>query len=605
MKQKLTPLLLILSYYCLGQNISINNSGIAPHSSAMLDVQSISKGMLVPRMDSSQRIAINTPANGLLVFDNNSGSFWFFEGSVWKDLSKPLVEKIHDEDEDTGIKVDNGLDNDEIHFSIAGTDVLEIKKDSAGFARTDVRNNGQNISIGLDAGKSLVTGDFANTIFGGMAFTNGSGSRNTVLGHLAGFHMNTGSNNTLIGQETGFFNTGGDNNTYLGRRAGRNSTSGNGNVFIGYSAGLNENGNNKLHIHNSLTSSPTGSLIYGEFNNALLRINGDLQIKDEYSFPSTDGVSGQVLSTNGAGSLTWTTPSSTSNNYWQIQGGNSLKPISGYDGLCVDCPGTTGNYATLGIGQTGTAFEEVLIKSDRRYALLIESEDVRTENLVDGAIKFEGAVDANTSTLYVKANDSTNPTVRIQNDGAGEGLYVISNLGNGINVFSGSNSDRIAANFNASSSSNSTGVKAFGTSVGVNASGNDWDFYAIGPGVDYGSLSSRRWKTDIRNIANPIEKIKRLRGVYYTWDRAHGGKHDIGFIAEEIAKEIPEIVHYEENGIGVLGLDYSKTTPLILEALRMHVNNYENKVQQLESILLKQEETNQLLIERLDRLEKK
>ena len=42
----------------------------------------------------------------------------------------------------------------------------------------------------------------------------------------------------------------------------------------------------------------------------------------------------------------------------------------------------------------------------------------------------------------------------------------------------------------------------------------------------------------------------------------------MGFIAEEVGKILPEIVVYEENGVDAIGLDYSKITPLLLEAIK-------------------------------------
>jgi len=66
---------------------SIKTDGTAPHASAMLDVQSTTKGMLVPRMTTAQRSAISSPATGLMVFDTNTGGFWFYDGTAWADLS--------------------------------------------------------------------------------------------------------------------------------------------------------------------------------------------------------------------------------------------------------------------------------------------------------------------------------------------------------------------------------------------------------------------------------------------------------------------------------------------------------------------------------------
>jgi hypothetical protein len=69
---------------------SQNNMGIGtttPDSSAILDVNSTTKGMLVPRMTATQRTAIATPATGLLVYqtDGTSG-FYSYDGSAWKSL---------------------------------------------------------------------------------------------------------------------------------------------------------------------------------------------------------------------------------------------------------------------------------------------------------------------------------------------------------------------------------------------------------------------------------------------------------------------------------------------------------------------------------------
>jgi hypothetical protein len=59
-----------------------------------------------------------------------------------------------------------------------------------------------------------------------------------------------------------------------------------------------------------------------------------------------------------------------------------------------------------------------------------------------------------------------------------------------------------------------------------------------------------------------------LRGVYFNWDAEHGGGHDIGMVAEEVGMVLPEIVGYEENGIDAAGMDYSKLTPLLVEAVK-------------------------------------
>jgi hypothetical protein len=69
------------------QSVAINNDGTLPQASAILDVKSTNKGMLVPRMTSAQRTGIVSPAPGLLVYDTDNSNFWFYNGVGWTQLT--------------------------------------------------------------------------------------------------------------------------------------------------------------------------------------------------------------------------------------------------------------------------------------------------------------------------------------------------------------------------------------------------------------------------------------------------------------------------------------------------------------------------------------
>ena len=115
------------------------------------------------------------------------------------------------------------------------------------------------------------------------------------------------------------------------------------------------------------------------------------------------------------------------------------------------------------------------------------------------------------------------------------------------------------------------GVKAIatgGNGVAVEGEGQAYDFYASGPGINYGQPSSIRWKSDVRPIDDPLGKVLRLRGVYFNWDAEHGGEPDVGMIGEEVGQVLPEVVAYEEDGKYTSGMDYSKLTPLLVEAVK-------------------------------------
>jgi hypothetical protein len=66
-------------------NIGINTTD--PDQSAILDLDSNTKGFLPPRMRTSERTSISDPATGLMVFDTDDGKLYIFTGSAWKALA--------------------------------------------------------------------------------------------------------------------------------------------------------------------------------------------------------------------------------------------------------------------------------------------------------------------------------------------------------------------------------------------------------------------------------------------------------------------------------------------------------------------------------------
>ena len=64
------------------QNISINSDGSSPDGSAMLDIKSSDKGILIPRVTDTS--SISGPAKGLLIFSNADSTFWYYDGGAWK-----------------------------------------------------------------------------------------------------------------------------------------------------------------------------------------------------------------------------------------------------------------------------------------------------------------------------------------------------------------------------------------------------------------------------------------------------------------------------------------------------------------------------------------
>jgi hypothetical protein len=133
-----------------------------------------------------------------------------------------------------------------------------------------------NTFMGYQAGYFNTSG-YNNTFMGNNAGeANTTGYSNTSIGYKAGNHNTTGNANTFLGSYAGGLNTTGSSNTFLGNSSGFNTT-GNQNVFLGSYAGYNETGSHKLYIENSDSSSP---LIYGEFDNDRVTINGTFNVTE-------------------------------------------------------------------------------------------------------------------------------------------------------------------------------------------------------------------------------------------------------------------------------------------------------------------------------------
>jgi hypothetical protein len=85
-KLSFLAMLLLATGVALGQGVGINTA--TPDNSAMLDVVSTNKGVLIPRMTAAQRGAITLPATGLLVYQTDApAGFWYYDGAIWRQLT--------------------------------------------------------------------------------------------------------------------------------------------------------------------------------------------------------------------------------------------------------------------------------------------------------------------------------------------------------------------------------------------------------------------------------------------------------------------------------------------------------------------------------------
>jgi hypothetical protein len=186
---------------------------------------------------------------------------------------------------------------------------LFIGTDAASYSTTGQQNVfvGQGVGIyNTEGSQNTFIGRFSgnnnsdiyadnNTYVGYKSGSNQSqGFENTYIGSNAGQAKTTGYYNTFAGYAAGQNNSTSSSNTFIGYKSGLNST-GNYNVFLGREAGSSETGSHKLYIENTNSTSP---LIYGEFDNDAVTVNGTLTSSGNMFMK---GTSFQILTNPGTG----------------------------------------------------------------------------------------------------------------------------------------------------------------------------------------------------------------------------------------------------------------------------------------------------------------
>ena len=340
----------------LGVNSIYSQVGIGtttPNSSSSLDITSTTSGLLIPRMTEAQRLAIVTPANGLLVYQTNlSSGFWYYNGSVWTSISSSGWSLIGNTGTNSATNFIGTIDDKDIVFrrnnvraGLIGTNTISLGVNALNPSSTGVHNiamgvsslstnttGGYNISIGFGTMLKNTTGNFNTAIGNQSLIENLSGTSNAAYGDYAARsnvsgHQNaafgtnalitnaSGSQNSAYGVGSLYF-VNGSFNTGLGYFALSNLQTGDNNVGIGNQAQVpNINGSNQLSIGNqiygtNMNDAFLGKIGIGESNpTEKLDVSGSVKFSGSLMPNNNAGNLGEILSSNGGGAYpTWVDP---------------------------------------------------------------------------------------------------------------------------------------------------------------------------------------------------------------------------------------------------------------------------------------------------------
>jgi hypothetical protein len=442
MNVKFTIACLLLLVSAVHSQVAVNNAGSAPHASAMLDVSSTNKGLLIPGVSLTNIASaspVTSPANGLLIWNTNSlvtgGSgigFYYWDGARWQSLlsdntgwrvagnagTNPAIHFIGTTDNQPLLfkvnnfhagKIDPPMNNlflgTGAGISISGANAKRntFVGDSAGYNNTTISNNSffgyraghENINgfgnsfFGSQAGSKLVTGNY-NSFFGHNAGRDNIGTGNSFFGDNAGL-ANFGSNNSIFGRSAGSNNLNGTQNSFFGSSAGDFGTTGSRNAFFGYSAGaLNEGDKNNfmgyncglfndLGHHNNFLGSYAG----WQNNNG----NFNVYVGDSSGFLSGGSFNTLLGSRTNTGSTFGisTVSNSTAIGYLaQVDADNSvvLGAINGVNGAATDIK--------VGIGTTAPDYKLHVVNNNTNDGGWAEG--IVVESISQGANVGEAAV---------------------------------------------------------------------------------------------------------------------------------------------------------------------------------------------------------------------
>ena len=280
--------ILFLAFNTLQSQVGIGTE--TPEASSVLDINSTSKGLLVPRMTQIQKNAIPNPATGLLLYQTDGTvGFYSYDGSNWLLLINNSSQGLY-----FGPGLGNGHNNLALGTSMgSGTGKRNTAIGSRALENYSGTSFDNNTAVGYYALQKVT-----------------DGQQNTALGAETMFELTTGDHNTAIGAQT-IINSTGSGNTALGYRAGETLTTGSNNILIGKNANVSSNNlSNAIVIGTGAIVNASNKIQLGDTNITNVGTSGSITA-GAITIPNTDGLANQVLKTDGSGILSWATPSTS------------------------------------------------------------------------------------------------------------------------------------------------------------------------------------------------------------------------------------------------------------------------------------------------------
>lgn len=600
--------------------ISINDDGSDPDASAILDIKSTTRGILIPRLTKPERDALSNPADGLLIFDTNESAFFFYFGTNWIRVSDELSDTdnspinellqnaeingnnleltdaggtisvglgnlilpvLRDNDNDTKVQVEENADDDIIRFDLEGEEEAIFTKNANGDFIMEVPGSNNNVFLGTNAGNANTNPDtnFPNTFVGHNAGTSNTlGLANAFFGDDAGNKNTTGFSNTFIGSSAGFSNTTGNFNVFIGQSAGITNTLGSGNTFIGEASGqFNTEGECNTFLGENAGASNTTSddnTFVGWRAGATNTGNWNTFVGKEAGYDNTSGQLNTFLGRKAGFDNT------TGN--W-----NTFVGAGAGDG------NMTGDYNTF-IGENAGFNVET---GNKNIYIGQGAGGNNTSGSSNVFIGYNaGIFNTASNRLFIHNTNSNTPLIYGEFDNSMFRVNGELQVGNERIVDGGSLNLGIYADV-------IPGDGALPYDVGNNIANESWDDVV---GDDFVNVSDARRKRDIKSLNYGLKEILQLNPVSYNYlHEPDFAPASPGLIAQEVLEIVPEIVKtheidVDESGqvtqtpVDFYGVNYVELIPVLIKGMQEQqdkIKDLEYKLQQVMKALAKAEIT--------------
>lgn len=137
--------------------------------------------------------------------------------------------------------------------------------------------------------------------------------------------------------------------------------------------------------------------------------------------------------------------------------------------------------------------------------------------------------------------------------------------------------------YNLSNACMSINTSTTSTSYGLYVSGG---IYSTGNVVAYSDI---RKKENIITVENALDKVLKLRGVFYNKKDDNSKTRQLGVIAQEVQEVLPEVVTYAYD-IDEYGVSYGNFAGLFIQAIKEQqiiIEKQANEIENLKQLILK------------------